>query len=83
MWVSACTVIVMIIIWLRRQGYLEFVTESTIHDMGKWMFAISFMDILIFFSIYAVLVLRYSRRSKIFCRPLERLQIINVVCSTN
>jgi hypothetical protein len=50
MWVSACTVIVMIIIWLRRQGYLEFVTESTIHDMGKWMFAISFLWTYLYFS---------------------------------
>jgi hypothetical protein len=50
MWVSACTVIVMIIIWMRRQGYLEFVTESTIHDMGKWMFAISFLWTYLYFS---------------------------------
>ena len=50
MWVSACTVIVLIIIWLRRQGYLEFVTESTIHDMGKWMFAISFLWTYLYFS---------------------------------
>lgn len=50
MWVSACTVIVMVIIWMRRQGYLEFVTESTIHDMGKWMFAISFLWTYLYFS---------------------------------
>lgn len=50
MWVSACTVIVMIIVWLKRQGHLEFVTESTIHDMGKWMFAISFLWTYLYFS---------------------------------
>jgi hypothetical protein len=50
MWVSAVTVITMIIIWLRRQGYLEFVTESTIHDLGKWMFAISFLWTYLYFS---------------------------------
>ena len=29
---------------------MEFVTESTIHDMGKWMFAISFLWTYLYFS---------------------------------
>ena len=50
MWISALTMITMLIIWLKRLGYLSEVTESTIHDMGKWMFAISFLWTYLYFS---------------------------------
>lgn len=50
MWVSAMITITILIIWLKKLGYLEFVTESTIHDMGKWMFAISFLWTYLYFS---------------------------------
>jgi hypothetical protein len=50
MWISALTMITMLIVWMKKLGYLEFVTESTIHDMGKWMFAISFLWTYLYFS---------------------------------
>lgn len=50
MWISAMVTVTMLIVWLRRIGYLEFVTESTVHDMGKWMFAISFLWTYLYFS---------------------------------
>ena len=50
MWISAIITIIMLIVWLKRLGYMEFVTESTIHDMGKWMFAISFLWTYLYFS---------------------------------
>lgn len=50
MWISAIISMMMIIIYLKRLGYLEFVTESTIHDLGKWMFAISFLWTYLYFS---------------------------------
>lgn len=50
MWISALTMITMLIIWLKKLGYLEYVTESTVHDMGKWMFAISFLWTYLYFS---------------------------------
>jgi hypothetical protein len=50
MWISAIVMITILIIWLKKLGYLEFVTESTIHDMGKWMFAISFLWTYLYFS---------------------------------
>src|ERR1700741_1121713 len=31
MWVSAIITIIMLIVWLKKLGYMEFVTESTIH----------------------------------------------------
>jgi hypothetical protein len=50
MWISAIIATTILIIWLKKLGYLEFVTESTIHDMGKWMFAISFLWTYLYFS---------------------------------
>lgn len=50
MWVSAMVTVTMLLVWLKKIGYLEFVTESTLHDMGKWMFAISFLWTYLYFS---------------------------------
>lgn len=50
LWVSALITITMLVTWLKHIGYLEFVTESTIHDLGKWMFAISFLWTYLYFS---------------------------------
>lgn len=50
MWISALVTITILIVWLKKLGYLEQVTESTVHDMGKWMFAISFLWTYLYFS---------------------------------
>jgi len=50
MWISALVAITVLVIWLKKLGYLEYVQESTIHDMGKWMFAISFLWTYLYFS---------------------------------
>lgn len=50
MWISALVSITVLIVWLKKLGYLEYVTESTVHDMGKWMFAISFLWTYLYFS---------------------------------
>lgn len=43
MWISAMITIIMFTLYLKRQGYLPQVNESHIHDIGKWMFAVSFL----------------------------------------
>ena len=43
MWISAMTTIILFVIYLKRKGYLEQVNDSHIHDLGKWVFAISFL----------------------------------------
>lgn len=43
MWISALTTIILFVLYLKRRGYLEQVNESHIHDLGKWVFAISFL----------------------------------------
>ena len=41
---------VLITIWLKGQGYLPNVNKSHIHDVAKWMFAISFLWTYLWFS---------------------------------
>lgn len=43
MWISAMTTIILFVLYLKRRGYLEQVNDSHIHDLGKWVFAISFL----------------------------------------
>ncbi len=43
MFISALTTIILFVIYLKRHGYLEQVHDSHIHDLGKWVFAISFL----------------------------------------
>ncbi len=43
MWVSAIIVFIVLTFYLKGKGYLANVNESHIHDLGKWMFAISFL----------------------------------------
>ncbi|HIP31842.1 MAG TPA: hypothetical protein EYG86_03680, partial [Crocinitomicaceae bacterium] len=50
MWISAVIFILLLTFWLKSQGYAKFINESHIHDMGKWMFAISFLWTYLFFS---------------------------------
>jgi hypothetical protein len=40
----------MLVLYLKRKGYLPQVNNSHIHDMGKWVFAISFLWSYLYFS---------------------------------
>lgn len=50
MWVSAMITAVVIVLYLKRKGHLPQVNSSHIHDMGKWVFAISFLWTYLYFS---------------------------------
>jgi hypothetical protein len=50
MWISGVVMITMLTLFLKSKGYLEQVNDSHIHDMGKWMFAISFLWSYLWFS---------------------------------
>lgn len=43
MWISAMITIILFVLYLKRRGYLEQVNDSHIHDLGKWVFAVSFL----------------------------------------
>jgi hypothetical protein len=50
MWVSTMVVLIMLVLYLKKQGYLTKVNESHIHDIGKWTFATSFLWSYLWFS---------------------------------
>ena len=50
MWVSTMVVLVMLVLYLKKEGYLPKVNDSHIHDLGKWTFAISFLWSYLWFS---------------------------------
>ena len=50
MFVSGITAIALITIYLKSNGYLEFVNDSHIHDLGKFMFGISIFWTYLWFS---------------------------------
>jgi hypothetical protein len=50
MFVSGITTIALITIYLKSKGYLEFVNDSHIHDLGKFMFGVSVFWTYLWFS---------------------------------
>ena len=50
MFVTGITVIALITIYLKNNGYLDFVNDSHINDLGKFMFAISILWTYLWFS---------------------------------
>ncbi|MBA3901792.1 MAG: hypothetical protein H0X62_16590 [Bacteroidetes bacterium] len=50
MWISGTIVVTLFVLFLKSKGYLEQVNDSHIHDLGKWMFAISFLWSYLWFS---------------------------------
>lgn len=50
MFVSGITVIALITIYLKSKGYLEFVNDSHLHDLAKFMFGISIFWTYLWFS---------------------------------
>ena len=50
MWLSGIIFALLLIIHLRSKGLLDIVTKGHMHDMGKWMFALSFLWTYLFFS---------------------------------
>ncbi|RMG79485.1 MAG: quinol:cytochrome C oxidoreductase [Bacteroidetes bacterium] len=55
MWISFITAATLIVVYLKSQGYLQFVTKYHLQDMGKWMFAVSFLWTYLWFSQYMLI----------------------------
>lgn len=49
-WVSAMIVSIILVLYLKSQGYLKEVNENHLHDLSKWMFAISLLWCYLWFS---------------------------------
>jgi hypothetical protein len=55
MWISAMITIVLLVLYLKRKGYLTQVNDSHIHDIGKWVFAVSFLWSYLWFCQYLLI----------------------------
>lgn len=55
LWCSTMTVLVILTLYLKKQGYLPKVNDSHIHDLGKWTFATSFLWSYLWFSQYMLI----------------------------
>lgn len=49
MWISGMVMMTLLVIYLKSKGLMDFVNDSHMHDMGKWVFAISFLWTYLFF----------------------------------
>jgi hypothetical protein len=50
MWLTAMVTIMLLVLYLKKLGHLTVVNDSHIHDIGKWIFALSFLWSYLFFS---------------------------------
>ncbi|MGB0402770.1 MAG: quinol:cytochrome C oxidoreductase [Salibacteraceae bacterium] len=50
LWLSSMVVTTLMVVYLKKKGLMTFVNESVIHDLGKWMFGVSFLWSYLFFS---------------------------------
>ena len=54
-WVSALSLIALWIIYMKNKGYMEYVNQEHLHDMGKFMFAFSIFWTYLWFSQYMLI----------------------------
>jgi len=55
MWVTSIMVFIILVLYLKTKNKMEYVNESHLHDLGKWMFAISFLWSYLFFFQYMLI----------------------------
>lgn len=54
-WVAGISLIMLFVVYLKNQGYLEYVNEEHIHDLGKFMFAFSVFWTYLWYSQYMLI----------------------------
>lgn len=50
MWVMAVTTTILVVLYLKSKGHLPLVNKNHLQDLGKWMFALSFLWAYLWFS---------------------------------
>lgn len=55
MWVTTMIFATLLVLWLKQHGYLNKVNDSHIHDLGKWVFAVSMLWSYLWFCQYMLI----------------------------
>ena len=76
MFVSGITTIALITIYLKSKGYLEFVNDSHIHDLGKFMFGVSVFWTYLWFSQF--MLIWYSNIPEEVTYFITRIEDFNI-----
>ena len=76
MFVSGITAIALITIYLKSKGYLEFVNDSHIHDLGKFMFGVSVFWTYLWFSQF--MLIWYSNIPEEVTYFITRIEDFNI-----
>lgn len=77
MWCSTMVVLVMLTLYLKKQGYLPKVNESHIHDLGKWTFATSFLWSYMWFSQFMLIwYANMGEESVYYINRIENFQLL-------
>lgn len=77
MFVSGITVIALVTIYLKSRGHLEFINDSHIHDLAKFMFGISIFWTYLWFSQF--MLIWYSNIPEEVTYYVTRIQDYNLV----
>ncbi|RXK60847.1 quinol:cytochrome C oxidoreductase [Lacibacter luteus] len=70
-WVAGISLIMLFVVYLKNQGYLEYVNEEHIHDIGKFMFAFSVFWTYLWFSQF--MLIWYSNQPEETAYFVDRL----------
>ena len=69
------TTILLFCLFLRKQGYLEYLNDSIIHDLGKWVFAFSIVWTYMWFSQF--MLVWYANIPEEVAYFMERIELPN------
>ena len=68
-WVAGISLMMLFVVYLKNQGYLEFVTDEHIHDIGKFMFAFSVFWTYLWFSQYMLIWYSNQPEETVYFQP--------------